>query len=179
MFLTAPRRGCSRHETNLPAEPDPEETGSRVSRADADGKRPSGHPAPSSEGPETPGCLYTLQVEVRKGTAQLRRAYRLRESKDFRRISQQGIRKTFPHFIAIVGEVRHDEGDVGPVLGVTVSKKVGTAVRRNRVKRRIREWFRQNRAAFPSNAAVVVIARSGAAEIGMVETGRELGGLLA
>jgi ribonuclease P protein component len=67
---------------------------------------------------------------------------------------------------------------MGPVLGVTVSKKVGTAVERNRVKRRIREWFRQNRGALPRNAAVVVIARRGAAEIGMAETERELGGLL-
>jgi ribonuclease P protein component len=178
MFLTAPCRGSSRHETNLPAESHPEEARSRVPRADADCGWPSDPPAPSSKGPEAPGCLHTLQVEVRDGATRLRRTYRLRESKDFRRISQQGIRKAFPHFIAILGEARHDEGGMGPVLGVTVSKKVGTAVERNRVKRRIREWFRQNRAALPGNAAVVVIARRGAAEIGMAETERELGGLL-
>jgi ribonuclease P protein component len=59
-------------------------------------------------------------------------------------------------------------------LGVTVSKKVGTAVQRNRVKRRIREWFRRNQGVFPPDVAVVVIARRGAADLGMVETEREL-----
>lgn len=67
---------------------------------------------------------------------------------------------------------------MGASLGVTVSKKVGTAVERNRVKRRIREWFRRNRGALPADAAVVVIARRGAAEIGAAETELELGGLL-
>lgn len=66
----------------------------------------------------------------------------------------------------------------GPVLGITVSKKVGTAVERNRVKRRIREWFRRNRGGLPRNAAVVIIARQGAAQLGVVETTRELGELL-
>ena len=64
------------------------------------------------------------------------------------------------------------------MLGLTVSKKVGTAVERNQVKRRIREWFRHNRGAFLGNAAVVVIARRGAAVLGMMETERELGDLL-
>jgi ribonuclease P protein component len=58
-----------------------------------------------------------------------------------------------------------------------VSKKVGTAVERNRVKRRIREWFRRHRGALHRNAALVVIARQGAADLGMTETERELEGL--
>ncbi len=35
--------------------------------------------------------------------------------------------------------------DGGPAkLGITVTRKVGKAVRRNRVKRLVREWFRQD-----------------------------------
>lgn len=66
----------------------------------------------------------------------------------------------------------------GPVLGITVSKKVGTAVERNRVKRRIREWFRHNRAGLSRGVVIVVIARRGAAGIGAAETAQELGALL-
>jgi ribonuclease P protein component len=49
-------------------------------------------------------------------------------------------------------------------LGVTVSKKVGCAVTRNRVKRFVREVFRMNRSLLPS-VDLNVIARSEAATI--------------
>jgi ribonuclease P protein component len=78
----------------------------------------------------------------------------------------------------VVGEQGPRADGPEPVLGITVSKKVGTAVERNRVKRRIREWFRRNRGALARNAAVVVIARRGAADLGAAETERELEGLL-
>lgn len=45
---------------------------------------------------------------------------------------------------------------------MTVTKKVGTAVERNRVKRLVRETFRKNRAHFPEGCDVVFIAKRGA-----------------
>ena len=50
-------------------------------------------------------------------------------------------------------------------LGVTVSRKVGNAVVRNRVKRRIREWFRRDGSALAQGRDVVVIARASAASL--------------
>jgi ribonuclease P protein component len=47
-------------------------------------------------------------------------------------------------------------------LGITVSRRVGNAVHRNRVKRLVREVFRRERALFPEGCDVVVVARSGA-----------------
>ena len=48
-------------------------------------------------------------------------------------------------------------------LGVTVSRRVGIAVVRNRVKRRVRECFRKElRAQMPAGTSMVVIARGGA-----------------
>ena len=70
-------------------------------------------------------------------------------------------------------------GDLAPSgrarLGVTVSRKVGNAVTRNRVKRGIREWFRHHEG--PLEGDVVVIARPGAGELSPEETRRELGEL--
>ena len=51
-----------------------------------------------------------------------------------------------------------------PRLGVVVSRKVGGAVTRNRIKRICREVFRYNKDQYP-NLNVVVIARKGVATI--------------
>lgn len=47
-------------------------------------------------------------------------------------------------------------------LGITVSRQVGGAVRRNRLKRLVREAFRLHRDLFPARCDVVVIAKTGA-----------------
>ena len=54
------------------------------------------------------------------------------------------------------------EDTSGPRLGITASRRVGGAVQRNLVKRRIREWFRETKRTLPADLDVVVIARKGA-----------------
>ena len=46
-----------------------------------------------------------------------------------------------------------------------MTKKVGTAVQRNRVKRVVREVFRRNRQLFPASHDVVFIAKRGCTDI--------------
>lgn len=48
-------------------------------------------------------------------------------------------------------------------MGFTVSAKVGNAVVRNRIRRKLRELYRQRRGALPSGVDVVIIARTSAA----------------
>jgi len=47
-------------------------------------------------------------------------------------------------------------------VGITVTRKIGNAVERNRVKRVVREVFRRHRAWFPQGVDVVFIAKRGA-----------------
>ena len=73
-------------------------------------------------------------------------------------------------FVLLVARSERPE----PRLGITVSKQVGHAVRRNRVKRLLREAFRQHRSLFPARADLVVIAKSHCAVAHLSEVTREL-----
>jgi len=66
-----------------------------------------------------------------------------------------------------------DNGGAQARLGATVSKKVGCAVVRNRVKRYIRESFRQMRFQLPG-VDINVVARQGAAAMDFSAVQREL-----
>ena len=88
----------------------------------------------------------------------LRPGDRLRKRFEFGRVRDQGRRVYTESFVLVVR--RADDESAPPRLGLTVSQKVGGAVRRNRVKRLLREVFRRERGLFPSGAEVVVIAKA-------------------
>ncbi len=69
----------------------------------------------------------------------------------------RGQRYFTKHFI-LFALPRQNDG-LGPRLGTAVSKKVGKAVRRNRIKRLIRECFRKNRQAVPGDIDLVVVPK--------------------
>ena len=83
--------------------------------------------------------------------------YRLLKRFEFRRVENAGKRKRLDHVVVVFAE---NSGD-SPRLGLVVSRRVGNAVIRNRVKRIIREFFRYHRLTL-SPVDVVVIARKGA-----------------
>ena len=81
---------------------------------------------------------------------------RIRCADEFQRVREQGVRFSAGRITvaAASGSKRR--------LGVVVSRKVGNAVQRNRIKRIIKEMFRCNQKEFPRGDCVVV-AHAGAA----------------
>jgi ribonuclease P protein component len=72
----------------------------------------------------------------------------------------------------------YKRGQLGnPRIGITVSRKVGHAVIRNLVKRRIREFFRFHHRALPEYWEFHVIARKPAASLPFQQTNAMLEGL--
>ncbi len=79
-----------------------------------------------------------------------------------------------PQFVLLVARRRVDEdpaseGGSPSRLGIVVTKKVGSAPERNRVKRLCRECFRQWPGFVPDGVDLVVIARAGAPELRLSE----------
>ena len=80
---------------------------------------------------------------------------RLRKRADFQRCYERGRRRYGP--LATLYIVERGQEMVGPRLGITVTRRVGGAVVRQRTKRRIREIYRRwtERRQLPSYDLVV------------------------
>lgn len=96
-------------------------------------------------------------------------AARLRRRREFLLVQQHG-RRVFSGEVLVLAL---DTGAGRPRIGVTVSSKVANAVARNRVKRWVREAFRQLQAELPA-CDLVVVARRGAPDMGLAGARRAL-----
>jgi ribonuclease P protein component len=84
-----------------------------------------------------------------------RKPERVTNRNRFKAIYNQGVWRSSQHFTTVTC------GNTQGVkrLGITVTKKTGNAVKRNKVKRLIREFFRLNKSLFPENHDVVIMAK--------------------
>ena len=100
----------------------------------------------------------------------------IRKRRDFL-AANKGLRVARPGFVLLARPNGLDEdGDAGPMrFGITVTKKIGNAVVRNRMKRRFRELLR---AALPEHGLAdhdhVLIGREGGVERDFARMGQEL-----
>jgi ribonuclease P protein component len=83
---------------------------------------------------------------------------RLSRSAEFERVYRHGRSKA-NRYLVVYAFPREEDGADGPRLGVSVSRKVGGAVDRTRVKRVLREAFWAEAARLPLGADYVVVAR--------------------
>src|SRR5207244_8764307 len=117
-------------EADLPAQRAPAQASARFPRADVHARGARDPQAASREGSEAP-----------LGLARVQRRNRLSRSRDFDAVYRQG-RSTSTRFLVLYWFAREeDAGD--PRLGLAVPKGTGNAVARNRIKRQLREVWRE------------------------------------
>lgn len=95
---------------------------------------------------------------------------RLRKRPEFIHLSRSGRKQHTANFVVITRETDRSEAR----LGITVSSKVGNAVVRNRVKRLLRECFRQWKYQIVPPQDILLIAKPGAAKLSFLEVAGEI-----
>ena len=143
-------------EAHLPAEQSRAQAPARLSRQDGDRRRPQGpERAPRPRPQEAVGVTQTAGGGPTK-------IGKLRRRADFL-AANGGRRAATPGFVLLVRP--RGDGDPAIRLGITVTKKVGGAVVRNRMKRRFRALARELMPeAGIAGADHVLIGRAGGVE---------------
>lgn len=92
---------------------------------------------------------------------------KLRKAYEFREVQGNALRVPTDAFVFLL----HKRAEaMGPSrLGLVASRKVGCAVRRNRLKRVMREAFRKGAFGLPEGTDLVVIVRPGVPELGLLD----------
>ena len=157
-----PLQGRTTHEAHFPAQQYQPPTYPRLSKAKQHARRQES----AQESPST-GSLASRSHRLSEvsltahSTGGLSKERRIRRRSEYQRIQGQGQRVLTQHFVFVLAP--RPSGalpDCGPRLGIAVSRKIGNAVVRNRVKRLVREAFRATYVQFGDRIDVVVIARS-------------------
>ena len=143
-----------RHEADLSTQEAAQEPHARLPQADEERGRSRGHQASASQGAQ---AAHLAGAEEVAHGVRLARTARLRRRREFLEVQQRGRRIYSGELLVLA----LDSGTPRPRIGITVSSKVGNAVERNRVKRWIREGWREVAGALPA-VDVVVIARPAA-----------------
>lgn len=104
------------------------------------------------------------------GDFSLPKTARLRKRPQYLAVQTDARRRRSRHFVLLW----RANGLADSRLGVTVTRRVAGAVGRNRVKRLVREVFRQSRAHLPPGLDLVVVASPGAPELGFAQVRQEL-----
>ena len=99
----------------------------------------------------------------------MKKEYRVKRSQDFDNIIRKKQSFANRQFVIYYQENKLDHMR----LGISVSKKLGKAFERNKIKRYIRETFK-TRKEYVKNYDIIVIARPGAKEMPFLEFGSSI-----
>ena len=111
-----------------------------------------------------------IVVVLLDGVEFLRKSFRVKKEKDFDAIFKKGASVANRKFVVY----RLENSEQHFRVGLSVSKKLGNAVTRNQIKRRIRHVLITHKDQIIENLDFVVIARKGVEEMNYTEIEKNL-----
>jgi ribonuclease P protein component len=89
----------------------------------------------------------------------------LKNTREFQRVVERGERKTLNTVTVYMLPTRSEETRIG----ISISKRIGNSVKRNKLKRRVREAIKENAPLLPAGMDIVIVARRGPSEASFQE----------
>ena len=86
----------------------------------------------------------------------MKKTVTIKQNHEFRRLYQKGKSAVTPSMVVYCRKSRFPHNRIG----ITVSTKIGCAVKRNRARRRIRELFRLAQGRMVQGYDVIIVART-------------------
>lgn len=159
-FHSGPENSREAHVSTAQQEP---QAHAWLSRTQEDPWWTRGPSSSSRQGPQADLGDRCKEVTSRRSTRSslgYSKEMRLRQRAEYVVVQSDGIKLHGRHLLAIARQ--RSRTNLAGRLGLTVTKKVGNAVVRNRIKRLLREWLRVN-GWVPTGWDMVLVAKDSAA----------------
>ena len=101
----------------------------------------------------------------------MRKQQRIKKNEDFQQVFKHGTSFANRQFVVYIYSKKNQ---TELRLGLSVSKKLGNAVKRNEIKRYVRQAIFELQSELKANVDYVIIARAGATDLNFHETKKSL-----
>ena len=162
------------NEKNLSTKQPATQTHARISHPDEHGGRSRRPQTTSRQRPQTFDRSDSTQASAPLNPEGQRYAFpksaRLLIRREFLSLQQRGKRRHSPHFVVVSAPAPGRRSR----LGITVTRRFGKAVVRNRMKRVLREFFRTRQVYITPAQNILIIPKVGADALEFIQVAEEL-----